>query len=112
MEFKDRLKALRQENKISQQALANAIYVSRSAIAKWENGLGLPSQASYRALLDYFKITDEELPLNEEIDIASVSKNKKNTSSILNRCHLAIFNIYNLLFIFRSSYKERIRIHL
>ena len=77
MEFKDRLKALRQENKISQQALANAIYVSRSAIAKWENGLGLPSQASHRALLDYFKITEEELPLNEEIDIASVSKNKK-----------------------------------
>ena len=46
MEFKDRLKKLRKEKAISQQELANAIYVSRSAVAKWENGLGLPNPES------------------------------------------------------------------
>ena len=56
MEFKDRLKTLRSERKISQQALADAIFVSRSAVAKWENGLGIPSKDSYFALLEYFEI--------------------------------------------------------
>lgn len=77
MEFKDRLKKLRQEKQISQQKLASAIYVSRSAIAKWENGLGLPNESSYQALLDYFGITIEDLPLNNEIEAISVTKNKK-----------------------------------
>lgn len=38
MEFKDKLKKLRTEKGISQQALADAIHISRSAVAKWENG--------------------------------------------------------------------------
>ena len=77
MEFKDRLKKLRQERNISQQGLADSIYVSRSAVAKWENGLGIPNKTSYEALLEYFNITENELPLNEEMETVSVSKNHK-----------------------------------
>ena len=77
MEFKDRLKALRQERKISQQALADAIFVSRSAVAKWENGLGIPGRESYLALLSYFGVGEDELPLNEEGETDIVQKNKK-----------------------------------
>ena len=54
MEFKDKLKRLRAERGISQQALANAIFVSRSAVAKWENGLGLPSADSCEALSFFY----------------------------------------------------------
>ena len=53
MEFKEKLKKLRAQRGISQQALADAIFVSRSALANWENGLGLPSDASYEALTSY-----------------------------------------------------------
>lgn len=77
MEFKDRLKKLREERKISQQALADAIFVSRSAVAKWENGLGIPSKDSYMALLDYFQISEFDLQLNEEIENATIPKNKR-----------------------------------
>lgn len=56
MEFKDKLKAARKERNLSQQALADAIYVSRSAVAKWENGLGLPSPESMEALEGYFGV--------------------------------------------------------
>ena len=38
MEFKEKLKKARSERNISQQALADAIFVSRSAVAKWEIG--------------------------------------------------------------------------
>ena len=72
MDFKDRLKRIRQERNLSQQALADAIYVSRSAVAKWENGLGLPGDSSYQSLLSYFGMTAEEFPLN-----VYVAKNKR-----------------------------------
>lgn len=59
MEFKDKLKSLRKERGLSQQALADAIFISRSAVAKWENGLGLPSDESMNALLNYFDVPKE-----------------------------------------------------
>ena len=77
MEFKDRLKRIRRERNLSQQALADAIYVSRSAVAKWENGLGLPGAGSYQSLLSYLGMTAEEFPLNEEIEAVYVAKNKR-----------------------------------
>ena len=50
MELKDKLKKLRQDKGMTQAQLAEALFVSRSTIAKWENGLGLPSEDSMAAL--------------------------------------------------------------
>ena len=44
LEFKDKIKELREEKGLSQQAVADSIYVSRSAVAKWENRLSLTSK--------------------------------------------------------------------
>lgn len=77
MEFKDRLKQKRVERQLSQQKLADEIYVSRSAVAKWENGLGIPNETSYAALLSFFELTEQELPLNEAVEAVSVGKNRK-----------------------------------
>ena len=41
MEFSEKLKELRSEKGISQAKLAVDIHISRSAVAKWENGLEL-----------------------------------------------------------------------
>lgn len=75
MEFKDKLKALRKEKGISQQALADAIFVSRSAVAKWENGLGLPSEESYEALAAYFGIPRDDF-ITAEPETVIVEKNR------------------------------------
>ena len=76
MEFKDRLKEQRKRRNLSQQKLADEIFVSRSAVAKWENGLGIPNEASYTALLDFLALTPEQFPLNEENEAVCVTKNK------------------------------------
>lgn len=75
MEFKDKLKQLRTEKGISQQALADAIHVSRSAVAKWENGLGYPSRDCYEALMAYFAV-NEEFFRTEEPEAVIVTKNR------------------------------------
>lgn len=75
MEFKDKLKKLRTEKGLSQQALADAIFVSRSAVAKWENGLGMPRGETFDALLDYFDVTKEEF-ITEQPEEVIVEKNR------------------------------------
>ena len=61
MEFSKKLKELREKRGISQQALADDIYVSRSAVAKWENGLGMPCKESQQVLCDFFNVAYDEL---------------------------------------------------
>lgn len=76
MEFSKKLKKLRAEKGISQQKLADMLFVSRSAVAKWENGLGLPSEGSYEALAGIFGVSQESLTTDEPERIV-IEKNKK-----------------------------------
>ena len=95
MEFRDKLKRLRAERGISQQALANAIFVSRSAVAKWENGLGLPSSDSCEALAKYFSVSTDYLKSNES-DVVIVEKNQR-LHKILSAA-LSVFLIFGFAF--------------
>ena len=78
MGFQDRLKNLRQQKNLTQQELANTIFVSRSTIAKWENGLGLPSDTNLKALCDFFGVEESWLldrnDLKEEIKMTKLQK--------------------------------------
>lgn len=40
MEFKDNLKQMWREKGLTQAQLAEKLFVTRSTVAKWENGLG------------------------------------------------------------------------
>ncbi|MBQ7250397.1 MAG: helix-turn-helix transcriptional regulator [Bacilli bacterium] len=66
MEFKEKLKRLRIENGLTQEALADAVHISRSAIAKYENGGGKPSEDTLKALAIYFGVESDELRDDEE----------------------------------------------
>ena len=76
MEFCEKLKELRNAKNISQAKLAADIHISRSAVAKWENGLGLPNDESLKMLADYFGVTVDELISNKQNEEILVSKNK------------------------------------
>ncbi len=65
MEFKDKLKKLRTDNGLSQEALADAVHISRSTIAKYENGNGNPSQETLNALSVYFGVNADDLKSDE-----------------------------------------------
>lgn len=76
-EFSEILKELRVNNNLTQEALGDIVHVSRSAIAKYENGLGIPSAEVIELLCKYFKVTKEELFPKEEVEHLIVEKNKK-----------------------------------
>ncbi len=65
--FKDKLKELRRKKGLSQQELADKIYVSRSAICKWEMGNGVPSEINIEALCTFFEVDEEWLFDREDL---------------------------------------------
>ena len=77
MEFKDRLKKYRIEKGFTQDGLANKIFVSRSAVAKWEAGLGLPSADSEQALCNVLGVKREDLFPNKDAEHLLIKKNMK-----------------------------------
>ena len=76
MEFSEKLKELRSKKGISQAKLAADIHISRSAVAKWENGLGLPSDESLKMLAEYFGVGVGELLPDKSNEEILVEKNK------------------------------------
>lgn len=75
MQFNEKLKKLRADKGLSQDELAKKIFVSRSAVAKWENGLGLPGGASLNALAKFFSVSKDELLYDKETETLIVEKN-------------------------------------
>ena len=56
-----RIRALRKARGLSQEALAQALEVSRQAVTKWEDGSSLPSTANLFALSGFFGVPLAEL---------------------------------------------------
>ena len=78
MEFNEKLQQLRKQKEITQEELAEAIYVSRTAISKWESCRGYPSIDSLKALSKFFGVTIDDLLSGEELlIIAEEDTNRK-----------------------------------
>ena len=67
MEFNKKLQELRKQKGLTQEELAEKLYVSRTAISKWESGRGYPNIDSLKALTEFFSVTIDELLSTDEV---------------------------------------------
>ena len=67
MEFHEKLQELRKSKGLTQEELAEALYVSRTAVSKWESGRGYPSIDSLKEISRFFGITIDELICPQEM---------------------------------------------
>lgn len=80
MEFNEKLQELRKNKGLTQEELAEALYVSRTTISKWESGRGYPSIDSLKEIAKYFSVTiDELLSSDEVLSIAEEDNKQKET---------------------------------
>ena len=87
MEFHEKLQELRKQKGLTQEELAAYLYVSRTAVSKWESGRGYPSIDSLKEISRYFSVTIDDLLSAEKV------------ISIAEREHKSkIQNIFDLLF--------------
>ncbi|WP_295288871.1 helix-turn-helix transcriptional regulator [uncultured Catenibacterium sp.] len=86
MEFNEKLKELRNSRGLTQEELASALFVSRTAISKWESGRGNPSIDSLKEISSFFSITLDELLSGEKLLLIAEKENQ-----------IRLQNTYNLL---------------
>ena len=67
MEFNEKLQELRKRKGITQEELAESLYVSRTAVSKWESGRGYPNMDSLRAIAKFYAVTIDELLSGDEL---------------------------------------------
>ena len=92
MEFNEKLQELRKKKGFTQEELAEILYVSRTAISKWESGRGYPNIESLKELSKFFEVSIDDLLSGEKL--LSIAE-KENKSNIRNICDL-LFGIVDL----------------
>ncbi len=67
MELGQKLQELRKSRGLTQEQLAAALFVSRTAVSKWESGRGTPNIESLKAIAAYFAVSVDTLLSGEEL---------------------------------------------
>ena len=75
MEFNEKLQELRKSRSLTQEELAEALFVSRTAISRWESGRGYPSIDSLKEISRYFSVKIDDLICSDEM--ISLAENEK-----------------------------------
>ena len=82
MNFNEKLQLLRRKKGITQEELARALFVSRTAVSKWESGRGYPEIESLKALASFFGVTVDELLSTDEVLTIAQEENAQRQKNI------------------------------
>ena len=106
MEFNEKLQALRKQKGLTQEELADALYVSRTAVSKWESGRGYPNIDTIKNIAKFFNLTVDELLSGEELLNLAKEDNKKKQKHF---CDLVfgLLDISTVMFFFIPFFAER-----
>ena len=83
MEFHEKLQALRKQKGLTQEELAEALHVSRTAVSKWESGRGYPNIDSLKTTAAFFGVTVDALLSGEELLTIAEDDHKTKRSLLL-----------------------------
>lgn len=93
MEFNEKLQELRKNKGLTQEELAEKLYVSRTAVSKWESGRGYPNIESLKEISTFFSVSIDELLSTEKLLFIAEKENKSNIKNICEK----LFSIVDLL---------------
>ena len=100
MELSEKLQELRRQKGLTQEELARALYVSRTAVSKWESGRGYPSIDSLKAIAAFFSLSvDELLSTNQVLTLAEADQRETNRRFCDLVCIVADLGALLLLFL-------------
>ena len=84
MEFGEKLQELRKRKGLTQEELAEFLYVSRTAVSKWESGRGYPNIDSLKAIAKFFAVTIDELLSGDELMTIAEEDNRQKEGHLRN----------------------------
>lgn len=107
MEFNEKIQELRKSRGLTQEELAEALFVSRTAISKWESGRGYPSIDSLKQISNYFSISIDELLSGEKLITIAENENRTNLKNMGNML-FGIVDVFSFIMIILPLYPNQI----
>lgn len=106
IEFNEKLQQLRKENNMTQDQLAEKLFVSRTAVSKWETGKGYPNIESLKCISKLFSISIDDLLSGEELISLASNENRMNINRIFSLV-FGILDVMTLAFLFLPLYARQ-----
>ncbi|WP_349947508.1 helix-turn-helix transcriptional regulator [Lacrimispora sp. BS-2] len=111
MEFNEKLQQLRKQRNLTQEQLAEQLYVSRTAISKWESGKGYPNIESLKGISKLFDVSIDELLSGDELISIAATENRSNLSKVFGFIY-AVLDIMAIAFILLPLYGQPVGTHI
>lgn len=105
MEFNEKLQELRLRKGLTQEELSKALFVSRTAVSKWESGKGYPNIESLKQISKLFSVTVDELLSSDEL-LSIAEKDGEQKEKRLRSLVFGLSDISALLLIFLPFFAE------
>jgi len=106
MEFHEKLQQLRKQHNFTQEQLAERLFVSRTAVSKWESGRGYPNLESLKYLSKLFGISIDELLSNDELLELAESDKRTNIGRVIGVV-FGVLDVIALAFLFLPLFGQQ-----
>ena len=106
MEFHEKLQQLRKQKGLTQEQLAEHLYVSRAAISKWESGRGYPNIDSLKAIAAFYSITIDELLSGDEV-LTLAEADQKQKSRQMRNYFFGLLDLCCVIFLFLPLFGQQ-----
>ena len=103
MDFGEKLKALRTERGLTQEQLAAKLYVSRTAVSKWETGGGSPNLDSLQAVARLFDVSVDDLLSTDDL-IVLARDERRSTARSSGMLSFGLLDVLAVVFAFIPLY--------
>ena len=107
MTFGEKLKKLRTDNGFTQDELAEKIFVTRTAISKWESDRGYPSIESLKVIAKFFVVTIDELLSGDEL-LTIAEEDTKQKEKHFRDLVFGLLDCCNIMFLFLPLFGQRV----
>lgn len=103
MDFGEKLKALRTERGLTQEQLAARLYVSRTAVSKWETGGGSPNLDSLQAVARLFDVSVDDLLSTDDLIVLACDE-RRSTARSSGMLSFGLLDVLAVVFAFIPLY--------
>ena len=107
MEFGKKLQELRKQKGLTQEELAQQLYVSRTAISKWESGRGYPNIDSLRAVAACFSVTVDQMLSGDQLLIIAQEDSRQKVTHTRDLVY-GLLDLSTVSFLFLPLFRQTV----
>ena len=107
MEFNKKLQELRKSKGLTQEELSKILFVSRTAVSKWESGRGYPNLDSLKEISKFFGLSVDELLSGNELLNVAIQDGKSRRDGLVN-LFFGLIDLSFILFLFLPFFAQRL----